>query len=100
MGQYPYKGPYDEAKKEATKWSALGRAAVTDLKPQSYHTAVQGELEKILAKDNPMAHTFKVAIMGSMPDEAVEALMHATNEGRPNDMSLLHVERLGGKIDN
>ena len=38
--------------------------------------------------------------MGTMPDEACEIIMKATNAERPNDLSLIHCERLGGKIDH
>lgn len=97
---YTYKGSYEDAKVESKKWKLLGRAAVTDGKAKSYHGNVQAEIGKHIKKDAPMPHSWRIAIMDSLPDEAVEALMHASNAGRANDISLIHVERLGGKIDS
>ena len=46
-----------------------------------------------------MPHAYRVILAAALPDEAVEILLHAVNEGRPNDISVIHVERLGGAIN-
>jgi hypothetical protein len=96
--QYTYKGPIDDAKREAQAWKAFGTAAVTDLKPRSYHHDMQRDLMKQIGSKLPMPHKWRVAILESMPDEVVEALLCAVNQDRPNSDSLVHCERLGGKI--
>ncbi len=96
---YTCKCPYEHAAEEAKKWGSLGSAAVTDLGPRSYSKSMQADLEKQVKPDLPMVHKWRVVVLGSMPDSVVEALMHASNAGRPNDHCIIHCERLGGKID-
>lgn len=89
---FTYKGEHEDALAESkNSWKSLGKAALTMGKPKNYFDGPQADLDKRLAADFPMPHAWRLAIMDSLPDEAVKILMHAVNEGRPNNQSLIHV---------
>ena len=99
--QFTYKGPQKDALLEAKKWKQLGKAAPIPFltKPKSYHTTIQRDLhETQIAPIIPAPHNYRVAILKEFPDSLAETLCTMVTKNKPNSISIVHCERLGGKI--
>ena len=89
---FTYKGGHKEAITESKEqWSLLGKHMVKIAKPQNYFDAVQTASSKQIDSLYPSPHCFRMAIMDSLPDEAIKILMNACTTGRPNKNSVIHV---------